>query len=117
MSRGKDEVYVASFPIPTKGSGRFQTAVVISHAGATTERNSCTSPDGKLMSVEVVLSPSFKASAPKFLFAPPIYAKGTPDRHLWDISPDGQKFLINTVSSDQSSPIAVVLNWQAALKK
>src|SRR5262252_5717757 len=63
-SRGKDEVYVASFPIPTKGSGRFQTAVVISHAGATTERNSCTSPDGKLMSVEVVLSPSFKASAP-----------------------------------------------------
>ena len=74
--------------------------------------------EGKLMSVDVTLSPSFRAGATKVLFPAPIYGGGVNvDLHRWDLTPDGQKFLINTTSTGQSSPIAVVINWQTALKK
>jgi Tol biopolymer transport system component len=74
--------------------------------------------EGKLMSVDVTLSPSFKAGVPKVLFSAPIYGGGSYTELLrWDLTPDGQKFLINSTSTGQSSPIAVVINWQAALKK
>jgi hypothetical protein len=74
--------------------------------------------DGKLMSVDVTLSPAFKASAPKLLFQAPIFGGGaSADRILWDLTPDGQKFLINTTSNDLSAPIVVVMNWQATPKK
>ncbi len=34
------------------------------------------------------------------------------------VAPDGQRFLINiTISEAGVSPISVVLNWQAGLKK
>jgi len=70
------------------------------------------------MSVDVTLSPAFKASAPKLLFQAPISGGGaSADRILWDLTPDGQKFLINTTSSDLSAPIVVVMNWQATPKK
>ena len=37
---------------------------------------------------------------------------------LWDMTPDGQKFLLNTTAAvSKGSPITVVLNWQAGLKK
>src|SRR2546422_8735363 len=68
--------------------------------------------DGNLMSVDVTLSPSFKAGLPKVLFQVPIFGGGaTLDRHRWDLTADGQRFLINTSSLDESSPIAVVVNW------
>ena len=36
----------------------------------------------------------------------------------YDVSPDGKKFLINTVGdAGNSLAITVVLNWRAALKK
>jgi len=74
--------------------------------------------DGKLMSVDVTLSPSFRAGTPKALFQAPIFGGGaTILQHRWDLTPDGQRFLINTSSTDVSSPIAVVVNWQAMLKK
>jgi hypothetical protein len=71
------------------------------------------------MSVDVTLSPSFRAGAPKVLFQPPIFGGGANNasRELWDIAPDGQHFLINTVSGDTSAPLTVWLNWQAGLKK
>jgi hypothetical protein len=82
-----------------------------------------TSPDSKMMAVDVSLSPTFKAGIPKVLFPAPIWGGGaninvTP----CDVTADGQRFLINAVSAEgnaggASSPITVVLNWQAGLKK
>jgi hypothetical protein len=70
------------------------------------------------MSVDVALSPAFKASAPKLLFQAPIYGGGfTINERRWDLTRDGQKFLINTSSGDAVAPITVVLNWQSELKK
>ena len=38
----------------------------------------------------------------------------------YDVTPDGQRFLINTMipaTESGTPPITVVLNWQAGLKK
>ena len=68
------------------------------------------------MSVDVTLSPSFKPGVPKVLFQAPIYGGGgTTNQHRWDLTPDGQRFLINTAGGDV--PFTLVLNWQAGLKK
>jgi eukaryotic-like serine/threonine-protein kinase len=116
---GNFEVYVSSFPDPNT------VRVPISHGGGYQPRWRWDGKellylagDGKLMSVDVTLTPAFKASAPKALFQPPIFggAANNGNREYWDIAPDG-RFLILTNSGDASAPLTVVLNWQAALKK
>jgi len=115
---GKDEVYVSSFPSST--GERWS----ISSGGGYQPRWRrdgkellYLTADGKLMSVDVTLTPTFKAGPPKVLFQPPIYGGGTVNQTRWDIAPDGQKFIINTVTGEAASSLTVVLNWQAGLKK
>jgi hypothetical protein len=37
--------------------------------------------------------------------------------HIYDVSPDGQRFLVNTAVERDPAPITVVLNWQSALRQ
>ena len=73
----------------------------------------------KLMAAEISTQPAFSASNPRELFelqrvtgiAPPGYA-------IYDVSPDGQRFLIVQESEQQqATPINVVLNWFEELKR
>jgi len=113
------DVYVTTFPDPKNGKWP------ISNGGGYQPRWRRDGKellyftgDGKLMSVDVTLSPSFKASTPKLLFQAPIFGGGaTLNEHRWDLTPDGQRFLINTSSIGVSSPIAVLVNWQSTLKR
>ena len=74
------------------------------------------SEDRKLMAVAVGAGPSF--AVPKVLFQTRVPEGVTPRRTHYVPSRDGQRFLVNTQSLDASpSPITVVLNWQAELKK
>ena len=75
--------------------------------------------DSKLMSVEVSTTGSvFKPGIPKLLFEAPIFGGlSAPAGKYWDVSPDGKRFLINTVSEQNAAPITVVLNWAAMLKR
>jgi hypothetical protein len=54
----------------------------------------------------------FQAGIPKQLFAPP-------QSISWDVTGDGKRFLMVVAAGQQNAqtPITVVLNWQAALKK
>jgi Tol biopolymer transport system component len=116
---GKSEVYVSPFPDPKGGK------VTISNGGGYQPRWRRDGKellyftgDGKLMSVDVTLSPAFKAAAPKVLFQAPIWGGGaSTNQDRWDMTPDGKRFLINTIAGETSTPLTVVLNWQAALKK
>ena len=39
-------------------------------------------------------------------------------RYLYDVAPDGQRFLVNTPEEPSASaPITLVVNWPAGLKK
>ena len=71
----------------------------------------------------MTLSPSFRPGVPKQLFQAPISSIGGTvvqnrwDLTRWDLTADGQRFLINTSSGEGSAPMTVVLNWQDGLKK
>jgi hypothetical protein len=65
---------------------------------------------------------TFQAGIPKALFAAPIWGGGGANAITrYDVTADGKKFLINSIPTETaaapSSPITVVLNWQAGLKK
>jgi hypothetical protein len=60
----------------------------------------------------------FKAGAPHALFAPLITAAGGPGRfHYWDMTRDGQRFLVETLTEQNATPLTVMVNWQSGLKK
>jgi eukaryotic-like serine/threonine-protein kinase len=74
------------------------------------------SEDRKLMAVAVGAGPSF--DVPKPLFQTRVSAGVTGNSMHYVPSRDGRRFLVNTQTGDASpTPITVVLNWTAGLKK
>jgi Tol biopolymer transport system component len=72
--------------------------------------------DNKLLAAEVRLEPSFSAGVPRPLFDPRIDTT-TPSR-MWDVSPDGERFLvIRPLEAPSLEPLTLVQNWAAALGK
>ena len=116
---GLEEVYVQTFPIESGRGGKWK----ISNAGGCQPRWRrdgkelfYVSLDRKLMAVDVNNTPTFQHHNPHALFTAPIILVTT-DTQRYDISPNGQRFLINTDAAEIApSPIAVVLNWTAGLK-
>ena len=73
--------------------------------------------DKKLMALEVNgSSGTFEAGIPKALFDLRINSpNGFSD---YDVTADGQRFLVNTlVEQNARSPVTVVMNWTADLKR
>jgi eukaryotic-like serine/threonine-protein kinase len=70
------------------------------------------SPDGTMMAVEVRAGQTFSAGEPRKLFQ----VGSTLDNFSYDVSADGQRFLVTQPRGDiQDLPITVVLNWWAEL--
>lgn len=116
---GKWEIYVTSFP---EVRGKWQ----LSSAGGTQPRWRgdgkelfFLASDGKMMAVPVTAGANFDAGAPVTLFqANPRELVATSERVTYDVTKDGQRFLINTqVKNAETQPMSVILNWQAGLKK
>ena len=116
---GKWEVYVTSFPA---AQGKWQ----VSSGGGEQPRWRgdgkelfYLSSDGKVMSVPVTEGANFDVGAPVPLFqANPREPVGTSEQLFYDVSRDGQRFLINTeVKQREVEPMTVILNWAARLKK
>ena len=123
---GQSEIYVR--PFPNVADARYQ----ISNGG----RTPAWAPNGhhlffvnrtSIMAVTVQLTPTFSAGAPMKLFdAPSILLDGrliaTGTNRTYDISPDGQRFLMikeNAGSNEGDAPPAsmvVVQNWFEELK-
>jgi hypothetical protein len=71
----------------------------------------------KFMAVAVNYGAEFVASAPMELFKQET-ALLSASRNSYEVTPDGQRFLINVVvDSTGSAPISVVMNWAAELKR
>ena len=61
---------------------------------------------------------AFNAAVPKPLFAARVPLSGNPYRTNYDVTADGQRFLVNTRTADNTpSPITVTLNWPELLKQ
>jgi eukaryotic-like serine/threonine-protein kinase len=119
---GNREVYVQPFPMSSGGKW------VVSNGGGSQPRWSLDgkelfyfAPNENLMAVDVKTSGgTFQLGVPKALFRASVLGGtggGAGDSWRWDLSADGERFLINTALDDAAgSPITVVLNWQNALK-
>ncbi|HWZ83230.1 MAG TPA: protein kinase [Terriglobales bacterium] len=116
---GTTEVYVAPFP---GGNGKWQ----VSHGGATEPRWRkdgkelfFLSQDSKMMAVPVSLGGSFESGSPVALFQTHRrQAISSQDTYSYDVSADGQRFLIATqVDESTTAPLTVLLNWASEMAK
>jgi eukaryotic-like serine/threonine-protein kinase len=116
---GKWEIYVTSFP---DAHGKWQ----VSNGGGDQPRWRgdgkelfYLSADGKIVAVPVKEGANFNSGAPVALFqANPRQPVATSEHVVYDVTQDGQRFLINTyVKNGVIQPMTVVLNWDAEAKK
>jgi hypothetical protein len=71
------------------------------------------------MTVNATEGAIFKAGVPESLFQAFVVRgrrEAVSDVLRWDVTPDGNRFLIDTAKA-QPEPLTVVLNWDAGLKK
>jgi hypothetical protein len=112
----RNEIYVASFP---GASGKRQ----ISTTGGTFPRWRqdgkeifYMGPDRRLMAAEVTTQGgTLEVGQVRPLFSAANMAQGTP---VYDVSADGQRFLLRTFPEQKAGePLTLVQNWAAGLKK
>jgi Tol biopolymer transport system component/predicted Ser/Thr protein kinase len=113
---GRFEVYVQTFPLSDRKWQVSTNGGYEPRWRADGREIYYLSEDRKLMAVSVGPGPSF--AVPQPLFQTRVPAGVTANRTHYVPSRDGQRFLVNTQTSDPSpTPITVVLNWTAGLKK
>nr|MDP9362245.1 hypothetical protein [Acidobacteriota bacterium] len=114
---GRGEVYVRA------SSGAYQQWQLSSAGGSSPRWRAdgrelfYLAPDGNVMSVAIDVAPVFRPGTPKALFKLP----EAPDRDtpvFEDITPDGQRVLLNVPVTERSSVgFHVILNWRSLLKE
>ncbi|HKE22664.1 MAG TPA: protein kinase [Bryobacteraceae bacterium] len=117
---GHDEVYVDSFPI----AGNRRQVSVGGGMQPRWRRDGSElfylAPDQMLMAVPVTSqSGYFDAGRATPLFRTRLVPTGSQIAGIdamYDVTPDGQRFLINGPPADPGPPMTVVLNWAAGLK-
>jgi Tol biopolymer transport system component len=116
---GSMEIYVSPFP---SGNGKWQ----VSSAGGEEPRWRqdgkelfYLSSEGKMMAVAVKTEASFEAGAPVALFQTHRrQSVSAQDFCSYDVSGDGQRFLISTKADEATaSPLSVLLNWTSEMEK
>jgi Tol biopolymer transport system component/predicted Ser/Thr protein kinase len=114
---GKDEAYVRPFDPQTGTSPGGQWMIskgggVSPHWRYDGKEMFYVAPDGAMMSVEIDMKNGFQPGVPKQLFKLP------GEIRFWDVTRDGQKFLIPVpVAAADSAPYNVIVNWTSTLKK
>jgi serine/threonine protein kinase/Tol biopolymer transport system component len=116
---GKWGIYVTSFP---EARGKWQ---VSSRGGEQPRWRGdgkelfYLSSDGKVIAVPVKGGTNFDAGAPVALFqANARETAATTEQTFYDVTRDGQRFLINTEAKQtEVEPMSIVLNWAAKLNK
>lgn len=74
--------------------------------------------DGQMMALSVKTTGGFEFTTPKALFKTNMLSLRGNTAHEFEVSPDGQRFLIGTLVGDSKlQPPTVILNWPALIKK
>ena len=116
---GSMEVYVSSF---LNGNGKWQVSSGGGHEPRWRQDGKelfYLSADGTMMAVALTTGASFKAASPVALFQShrpqPVSSQ---DDFSYDVSSDGQRFLIATkVVEANAAPLSILLNWASLMEK
>ncbi|HET9306590.1 MAG TPA: protein kinase [Candidatus Sulfotelmatobacter sp.] len=116
---GNWEIYVTSFP---RADNKWQ----VSRGGGKEPRWRrdgkelfFLSAEGKIIAVPIKATANFEAGSPETLFQTHTRQSiSALDRVSYDVSADGQKFLIDTkVDEPNALPLSIILNWTSELEK
>jgi len=119
---GRSEIYIQAFPAPGVNGpkGRWQISsgggYQVKWKGDGKELY-FESLDGKMMAAGIQAGPQgIHAETPRVLFSADF---ATTSLHEFDVTPDGQRFLLmlQPKIQDSGEKLTVVSNWQAALRK
>ena len=115
---GRNEIYVRPFPGPG-GKMQISTEGGVEPMWARNGRELFYRNGDKMMVAEVETKPVFAASKPKLLFEGHYEAGIFPFERDYDVSPDGQRFLMIKASEQESAAtqLNVVLNWSDELRR
>jgi eukaryotic-like serine/threonine-protein kinase len=112
---GREEVYVVPFPGP---GGKWQISMAGGRAPHWTRGGReivYQAPEDEITAVEVRTAPTFQSGIPKALFKTHLRP---PPGAQFDVTPDGERFLVNLRPGDQvSDPVTLVQNWTAGRKR
>ena len=116
---GKDEIYIQRFPIP----GDKRQISIDGGVQPRWRRDGAElfylATNQSLMAVPVKTDDAFEAGSPVPLFRTKILPQGSQSLVFYpayDVTADGQQFVLNVPPEDPGPPITVVLNWVAAKK-
>lgn len=113
---GRFEIYVQSFP-----NGSVKTQITNQGGAQVRWRRDgkelfYIAPDGRLIAIPIRLPSSIgqvEVGAETPLFVAPVgdAIQGTDGPH-YAVSPDGTRFLINTLVEEQAAPLTLIVNWK-----
>jgi serine/threonine protein kinase len=115
---GHDEVFVESFPSPGNKRQVSTNGGVQPRWRRDGAELYYVALDQRLMAVPVGPGAIFQPGSPQALFRMRVLPQGSQSIGLptmYDVSPDGRRFLCRIPSDESGSPISVILNWTAAL--
>ena len=118
---GRTEVYVQPYPGPG-GKWQISTDGGSQPVWARNGRELFYLNGAKMMVVEIATQPTFRPGTPRMLFERPEMQTGAQPgaRADYDVSPDGQRFLMLKAAEQQQSALTqihVVLNWFEELRR
>jgi eukaryotic-like serine/threonine-protein kinase len=121
---GNPEIYVGEIrQIPERRELKIVDARPISQGGGTAphwrrdgKELYYQSPDGKIMFVDVIAGPGFRAGPPEVLFTPALDPLSGSRFANWDVTADGSRFLMTT-SAKENPSFTVIHNWSSLIQK
>ena len=120
---GRFEIYLQAFPKPIDRWRISTTGGTQVRWGRPSSEILYVALDGQLMAVPIRLDSkrqTVDVGTPAALFRPRLAVSGgsAVNRQQYTVSPDGQQFLINTLTEDAIvSPVTLVLNWRPRLEQ
>jgi hypothetical protein len=125
LSMDREEIYVVPFPDPAAtavaGVRRWQQS--LKRARYARWRRDARelfylAPDGTVMAADVDgRGQTFEVKAVRPLFKVPTTPLTINQGFPYDVSADGQRFIVNTVAAQASEPIVLLSNWPAIVRR
>jgi dipeptidyl aminopeptidase/acylaminoacyl peptidase len=114
---GRPEVYVQRFPGPGERIGVSEGGGAQPVWGPDGRQLFYIDPDRRLMAVPMQADVHITAGTPRLLFELPSYGFDTfyGVRNVYDVAPDGERFLVLTRDEQEASSLTVVTNFTNAL--